>query len=145
MMKEVDMDITNNKVCKHCGNNRFEVKAMFSEKFILDSAGQIVEDVKNSIEGFDVCSKYQCTKCGNEHDAIHEFFECYVPTHKEENESMKRRYLNSKGLYCPICGSEELGVLDVKSDSDYVKRDIQCDDCDFPFTETYTLSNVDFE
>lgn len=139
------MDTTNKKVCKHCGNNRFESKVMFSECFILDSDGQIVEDVKNSIEGFDACSKYQCTKCGNEHDAIHEFFEGYVPTPKEEKERMKRCYLNSKGLYCPICGSEELGVLDVNSDSDYVKRDIQCDNCDFAFTETYTLSDVSFD
>ena len=43
------MDTTNKKVCKHCGNNRFESKVMFSECFILDSDGQIVEDVKNSI------------------------------------------------------------------------------------------------
>lgn len=52
-----------------------------------------------------------------------------------------KKYVESGGNHCPVCGSENISSAKQTYEAQY--KDVNCDDCKATWTEEYKLVHVD--
>lgn len=63
----------------------------------------------------------------------------------QESKDLAKKYLDSKGLVCPFCNSNDLQAgseIDFVADSGH--QDVECLNCHHTWQDTYTLTKVGF-
>jgi transcription elongation factor Elf1 len=55
----------------------------------------------------------------------------------------RQRYLDSKGIRCPHCGSTNLTGHNLEQFDDCAVQPISCDDCGADWQDIYTLTDVE--
>lgn len=71
-------------------------------------------------------------------------FACGIAGNKELDEpTWKRRYLESEGTGCPLCGSFSIDGGPVTIDDGAAFQDVCCADCGGSWTDRYKLVDVD--
>lgn len=59
------------------------------------------------------------------------------------NKTQEKNYVDSKGVRCPYCGSDELEGQFVETNAGTAQQDMHCIDCEESWTDTYTLNGAD--
>lgn len=57
----------------------------------------------------------------------------------------KKKYIESGGTHCPICGSSNIRTNDSSDYLDKLFEFMECNDCMCKWTNTYTLDDVDLD
>jgi len=55
----------------------------------------------------------------------------------------KARYIESNGIHCPVCESDDIVIVSDEFTSYRAYRDNKCQNCGATFTETFTMSDVE--
>lgn len=54
----------------------------------------------------------------------------------------EKMYLESGGVKCPYCGSEDITAGEYRADGSLIWQDVLCNDCGSEWTDEYRLQGV---
>lgn len=128
--------------CKFCNHERFEATQISSERVVIDGEKQYIDQVSNSYTGDEYTGPFICLNCEATFPTLEEFSSDYVAS----DDFTKRQideYLNSKGLLCPFCKSDELDVAEsLEADGDAAYSLILCRSCNQTWEEIWKVSSI---
>ena len=62
---------------------------------------------------------------------------------KKDLAEITKKYLKTKGNFCPFCGSKDVeGIGATDCDGDYAWNDITCNSCEKTWSDEYKLSGI---
>ena len=128
--------------CKFCNHERFEATQISSERVVIDGEKQYIDQVSNSYTGDEYTGPFICLNCEATFSTLEEFSAGYIKPDDFTDDQIKT-YLESQGLLCPFCKSDELDVAEsLEADGDAAYSLILCRQCNQTWEEIWKLSSI---